>query len=256
MNRLLVSGRVLAAGFALALGCSFPADALAFEREPVTGGLVAVPDPGSIAPAEASGAIPEPVPYSDLEPAPAAAAPPAAVFTGGADDTTWGIVLRGAYFGLQDQIADRLFRQHPKISGMTYGAEYRYQGEDGAASWTSVGVAFDYCSVKADGLWQSDATRAPEAGGGDFRLYALTLTGYWNIFPTWYVHPYLGIGIGAAYAEGSYQDGTELVKVSYLVPVVHVPVGLAIEFGPRFQLAVEGRFLDGVALGGSLQLRL
>lgn len=263
MNRLLASGRVFVAGCALALGCSFPSAVPAFEREPVTGGMIAVPGQAAGAPAAAPAQpelLPEPAaePAPAVPPSPAVAEPapaPTAYLAGGEDDTTWGIVLRGGYFGMMDEIADRLFRQHPKISGQTYGAEYRYHGEGGGRGATSVGVAFDYCTVSADGIWQSDETHAPESGGGDMKLLTLTVTGYASLLPSWYVHPYVGIGIGAGYAEGSYRDGSELVKVTYLVPVLHVPVGLAVEVNKRLQLAVEARFLDGVTLGGSLQLR-
>lgn len=259
---------MFAGGVALAVCCAGPSGALAFEKEPVTGGMVPVPVPETTAPVEDPESISEPIPQSDLTPEPPAApAPvvPAAPATSmrapapapaGEDDTTWGVLLRAGYFGLQDQIADSLLRQHPKIAGIAYGAEARYHGEGGGRGVASAGVALDYCTVSADGIWQADEFHAPEAGGGELSLIALTLTGYLNVFPSWRVHPYLGVGIGVGWLDGSYQEGNELVEVSGLIPVLHVPVGLAYELDKRFQFAVEARFLDGISIGGTFQLRL
>ena len=86
-------------------------------------------------------------------------------------------------------------------------------------------------------------------------MLVITLTKYWSLFPSWYVHPYFGLGIGVAHAKGHYQDETELVVADYWIPAVHIPIGLAVELGKRFQLAIEGRFIDGIAIGGALQVR-
>lgn len=261
---------IVAAGLACCLFAALSSVSPAFERDPATGGMIGAPwleapAPAAQRPIPVPDATPVPTPSPAREPAqvydppPGFDAAPATAATtfdaGDEDDTTWGVVLRGGYFGLMDEVADSLFRQHPEIAGTSYGVEYRYHGEGGGRGWVSSGLTFDYCTVSADGIWQSDETHAPEAGGGDIRLLAATLTGYLSLFPSWYLHPYLGVGIGAGYAEGSYREGTELVKVWYVVPVLHVPVGLAVELDERLQLALETRFLDGLSFGGSLQLR-
>ncbi len=92
-------------------------------------------------------------------------------------------------------------------------------------------------------------------GSGEFSMLAFTLTAYWSMFPSWYVHPYVGLGIGVAHVKGYYINETERVDADVWVPVLHVPVGLAVELGKTFQLALEGRFLDGIAIGGAFQVR-
>ena len=171
------------------------------------------------------------------------------------DDTSWGILLRGGYFGLPNFIADELFYQHPDIAGTSLGVEFRYHGEGGGRGVTSIGLAVDYATAKTDGEWQQEESDPVTVESGEVSMLAFTVTGYWSLFPTWYVHPYAGIGIGIAHATGYYQDQEERKDADYWVPVLHVPVGLAFELGKRFQLAVEGRFIDGIAIGGALQVR-
>lgn len=255
---------MIASGVALLLCCGWPAAGRAFEKEPVTGGIIPFPGRDAAALAEEPETILEPIPESDLAPAPepepfaapAAASAPGRVGRSGEDDTSWGVLLRAGQFGLQDQIADSLLRQHPKITGIAYGVELRYHGEGGGRGVASAGVSLDYCTVAADGIWQADEFHAPEAGGGELSLIALSLTGYLSIFPSWRVHPYVGVGIGLGYVDGSYREGDELIDVSGVIPVLHVPVGLSYELDQHFQLSVEARFVDGVSIGGALQIRL
>jgi len=238
------SGKVFSAALVLTL-CAAVADvACAAEKEPVSGGLL--PAPGYEAPAP--GVVPTAAP-----PAPAPA--PVAAKTGQGDNTSWGLLLRGGYFGLPDPFADRLFLQHPEIAGSSFGAEIRYHGEDGGRGVASVGLAIDSATAEANGIWQEDASTAPIKGAGEISMLAFTLTGYWSLLPSWFLHPYVGLGIGVAHAQGHYLNETERVEVDYWVPVVHIPVGLALELGERLQLAAEARFIDGFALGGALQVR-
>lgn len=193
--------------------------------------------------------MPAPAPV----PVPAAAAVPSAAGKG--DDTSWGLLLRGGYFGLPNAIADELFFQHPDVAGLSVGGEIRYHGEDGGRGVESVGLAVDYATLKANGIWQQSESDSPENVVGELTMLAITLTGYWSLFPSWYVHPYIGLGIGVAHVKGHYQDAMERVDADILVPVLHVPIGLAVELGKRLQLTVEGRFIDGIAIGGALQVR-
>jgi opacity protein-like surface antigen len=189
----------------------------------------------------------------DTLPAPKPAA--AAAETGNADDTSWGLLVRGGYFGLPNFIADELFVQHPDIAGSSIGAEIRYHGEGGGRGGSSIGLAIDYATAETDGDWQQKETDEIVRARGDVSMLAITLTGYWSLFPSWYVHPYVGIGIGAAHATGFYEDEEERKDADYWIPVLHIPVGLAFELGKRLQLSAEGRFIDGIAIGGALQVR-
>lgn len=235
------SGTDLAAGLVLA-ACLAAASASAAGHDPAAGG------PLLLAGAEASA----PGMAAPLE-SPAAAAPAS---TGGEDETTWGVLLRGGYFGVPDFIADELFLQHPEVEGESFGAELRYHGAGGGRGVASIGIAIDSATANADGIWQENESEKSVEARGEISMIAVALTGYWSLFPSWYVHPYVGLGIGFAHARGYYYKvGVERVDADVWIPVVHVPVGVAVELGKYLQLAVEGRFVDGIAIGGALQVR-
>lgn len=256
------------------------------ELEPVTGGLIAVPEP--VQPAAAATAAPPAAPAEAdppaapaAVPAPALAAPfpahpsalpalptlaapepvaeadafPAEAGPAGEERTSWGVVLRGGYFGLPDLIADKLFRQHPEVAGHSYGAELRYYGASGGRGVTSFGFAVDSCTAEGNGIWQPEATDQPEAFGGKITMLAFTATWYASLMPSWYVHPYVGFGLGLAKVQGDYQEENEMVTVDAWLPVLHVPLGLALELNERLQVSLEARFLDGIAAGAALQAR-
>jgi opacity protein-like surface antigen len=182
-------------------------------------------------------------------------APPPSAPVKKEDSTRWGIAARYGYFGVPDVVANELFVQHPAIEGTMYGGEIRYHGEGGGRGVASIGLAVDTGSTKTDGIWQAEATDPPKATSGEIDLLAITVTGYWNILPSWPVHPYVGIGLGVAHIKGSYQSDDDLVEVDYWVPAVNLPVGLAVEFGEHFQLSAEARFIDGISVNGVAQVR-
>lgn len=168
---------------------------------------------------------------------------------------TWGIVGRGGWFGIPDSVAGQLFERHPSISGWIAGAELRYFGDGGRRSVSSVGLAIDHGSAEADGIWQAEKTDSPKQASGSATITAVTLTAYWTLFPSWVVHPYLGLGIGAAHIDGEYENEDGPVTAEGWLPALHVPLGIAVELGEGVQLSVEGRFIDGFTAGGALQLR-
>ncbi len=226
------------AGLVLTFFAAASGIAGAAEKEPVSGGLLQSP---VAAPAAAPALAPATVSAEPVK----------------EDDTSWGLLVRGGYFGLPDFIADELFFQHPAITGTSIGAEIRYYGEGGARGGSSIGIAVDSASAKTDGDWRESESDPVTAAHGEVSMLAVTLTGYWTLFPSWYVHPYFGIGIGVAHVKGFYEDETDFERTDadVWVPVVHIPIGLAVELGKRLQLAVEGRFVDGIAIGGALQVR-
>ena len=73
--------------------------------------------------------------------------------------------LRGGYFGVPNFIADELFYQHPDIAGSSIGAEIRYHGEDGGRGVSSIGLAVDYATAEADGIWQAGRVGHADASG-------------------------------------------------------------------------------------------
>ena len=242
------SGRLLVAGLALTL-CAAPGTATAAAKEPVSGGLYSLPGAEPLAPATATAA---PQAY----PAPAPAPVPVPVETRIGDDTSWGLLVRGGYFGVPNFIADELFYKHPEVTGIELRRRDplpRGGRRAGRRERRPLGRLPPRPRPTASGRQEESDT--PELVSGDIDMLAFTLTGYWSLFPTWYVHPYVGIGIGVAHVTGYYLDQDEIVEADIWVPVLHIPVGLAIELGKRLQLAIEGRFIDGIAIGGALQVR-
>ena len=185
----------------------------------------------------------------------AGAAPAAATEKAPAGGTTWGLVARGGYYGIPDAVAGEIFYRHPEVSGWIAGAELRYYGDGGGRGISSLGLAVDHGYAEADGLWQAEKSDQPVEASGSATMTAVTLTAYWNLFPSWFLHPYVGLGVGAAYFEGEYEDEDGPVTAEGWLPVVHIPLGLAFELGERVQLSAEARFIDGFAAGGALHLR-
>lgn len=182
-----------------------------------------------------------PAPAAPAEPSPPPAPP------------RWGFLVRGGYFGLPDPIADRIFAEHPPVDGWFAGAEIRYHGPDGPRGVASLGLAVDRGSFEAAGLWREDEQDEAVFSAGSIDFTAVTLTAYWSILPSWFLHPYLGLGIGAGYYRGSYVEDGEPITVNTWLPVVTLPLGVTIEIGERLNLAAEVRFIDGISVGGVLQ---
>ena len=180
----------------------------------------------------------------------AAPAPPA-----GDDGTRWGLVARGGLFGVPNLVADEFFAQHPDIEGAFAGAEIRYFGDGGGRGVSSIGLAIDHGEGDADGTWQADDDDRPTVASGSVKMTAVTLTGYWSLFPSWPLHPYVGLGLGVGWFEGEYANEDGPIREEGWLPVVHVPVGLALELGRALQLSAEARFIDGFTGGAALLLR-
>jgi hypothetical protein len=127
-RRMRGHGSVVAACLVLTLAGAPAANAAIAAKEPAAPGLSAMPGTEDPAPAPSfPGAAP--APGAAMAPAPGSAAPER--------EPVWGVLVRGGYFGLPDTIANRLYRQHPKVDGHTYGGELRYHG-DGGGRVTSI----------------------------------------------------------------------------------------------------------------------
>lgn len=183
------------------------------------------------------------------------AAPAAAPAPSRNDGSRWGLVARGGLFGVPNLVADEFFAQHPDIEGAFAGAEIRYFGDGGGRGVSSIGLAIDHGEGDADGTWQADDDDQPTVASGSVQMTAVTLTGYWNLFPSWPLHPYIGLGFGVGWFEGEYADEDGPIKEEGWLPVVHVPVGLALELGRALQLSAEVRFINGFTGGAALLLR-
>ncbi len=167
----------------------------------------------------------------------------------------WGLIGRYGYYGVPDWLLDMLFEEHPSVDGTIAGAELRYYGESGPEGLFSVGLTLDVGSSEGIGVWQEDKGDAVVVGGGEVDIASAALSLYFDFWPESPLHPYLGLGLGAAWAEGRYERDGEQVTVEEFVPAVHIPVGLLLNLGNHFGIALEARVIDGFSWGGNLQLR-
>jgi opacity protein-like surface antigen len=186
-----------------------------------------------------------------------AALDPAAVLASDAPEPTpgWGLKLRGGFYGVPDWILDMLFEEHPGVDGTMGGIELRYFGSSGPSGAFSVALTVDAGKTEGEGVWQEEAGDVPVVGGGEVTMAGATLTAYLDIMPSSPFHPYVGLGLGVGYAEGTYIRDGEKVTVDEYVPVIHLPVGLSLALGEHLALGVEGRVINGISYGGFLQLR-
>ena len=156
---------------------------------------------------------------------------------------------------MPDWLLGLLFEEHPSVDGTMGGVELRYFGSSGPSGAFSVALTVDVGKTEGEGLWQENAGDVPVIGGGKVDLAAATLTGYLDIKPQSRLHPYIGLGLGVGYAEGTYMRDGEEITVDEYVPVIHIPVGLILALGEHAALGIEGRIIDGISYGGFLQLR-
>ena len=167
----------------------------------------------------------------------------------------WGLTLRGGMYGVPDWLLGLLFEEHPSVDGTMGGVELRYFGSSGPSGAFSVALTVDVGKAEGEGVWQENAGDVPVVGGGKVNLLAATLTAYLDIMPHSRLHPYIGLGLGAGYAEATYiRDGEEITVDEY-VPVIHIPVGLILALSEHFAFGIEGRVINGISYGGFLQLR-
>ena len=168
----------------------------------------------------------------------------------------WGIGIHGGYFGVPDFILDRVFAEHPSVSGSTFGIEARYYGDKGPDRIFNWLFSLDYGKFSGDGYWKEEEGDDLEYGKIDVSLISFTATALWNILPTKPVNPYIGIGIGVGLLKGTGKSQDEPEEsVSATIPVLHIPIGLNIKASDKFHINLEGGFRDGFyGIGGARML--
>jgi opacity protein-like surface antigen len=172
-----------------------------------------------------------------------------------AGEPQWGVGARVGTFGVPNQILDKVLEKHPGIRGALFGAEIRYLGDGGPGGNLSVALTADAGSTEADGVWQQDPEDKPSSGRGSLEMQAVTLTVYWDLFASSPVHPFVGLGGGVAFIQGSYRDGDgDEVRIDDYLPALHLPVGIVFQLGPTVTLRAEARFIDMISLGGMLMV--
>ena len=182
-------------------------------------------------------------------------APPQTLASEDGYSPNWGIGFRAGYYGVPDWVLDRMFDEHPSVSGSIVGLDLRHYGSSGPKGVFSVGLTLDVGQADGVGTWKEDSGSTPVEGGGDVDIAAATVTCYFDFWSTRRVHPYLGLGLGLGYADATYIEEDDDVHVKEFIPVLHIPLGLAFNLSETFSVALEGRIIDGLSFGGFLQMR-
>ncbi len=174
-----------------------------------------------------------------------------------------GFGLRASAFGVPDQVLDLFIYEHPQVRGQSYALELRSYGRKGPRSVFSGVYSLEYSKMDGEGPWRDEEGHRTLVGSGEVTQWSFTATVLMNIFPSLPVHPYLGAGIGigkiSIWYEGSYTDevGTQITdryEEDRIIPVVHVPIGIAINIRDRFEVRIEGGFKNGFYAGAGLSV--
>jgi len=173
------------------------------------------------------------------------------------DQSLWGFGVRGGTWSIPDSLLGQFLDEHPSVDGETFGIEFRYFGTGGPTGIFSVVYALDYGSLSGSGTWIADEEEPEDArfGKAALDMLALTVNFLWDIMPEWRVHPYLGLGVGIAYADGKIpgEEGSEDENDSYKgpAPVLNIPIGLKARLTDSITVNLEALwFTAGLVLGG------
>jgi hypothetical protein len=172
-----------------------------------------------------------------------------------------GMGFRGGAFGVPNRLVDYFIYEHPEIRGESYSFEIRSYGVKGPKSLFVGLYSLEYSKMSGEGPWRDEQEHRRLDGRGEITQLTLTAAIIMNIFPSSPVHPYFGLGLGVGkisiWYEGTYTDelGTEITDrydEDRFIPVLHVPVGIRLNFKNRVDVRFEGGFRNGFYLGAGL----
>jgi len=172
-----------------------------------------------------------------------------------------GIGFRANVFGIPDQILDIFIYEHPEIKGESYAFEIRSYGSKGPRGVFSGVYSFEYSKMSGNGPWRDEQSHRRLDGEGEIEQLSLTATIIMSLFPSSPIHFYIGGGLGigkiSIWYEGTYTDelGTQVsdrYEENRIIPVAHIPIGIAINIKSRAQIRIEGGFKNGFYIGGGL----
>ena len=174
-----------------------------------------------------------------------------------------GVGLKGGAFGIPNQLLDLFVYEHPEIRGEVYAFEIRSYGARGPKSVFSGLYSLEYSRMKGEGPWRDEQNHRRLEGAGEITQISITATIIMSLFPRLPVHPYFGAGLGigrvSIWYEGTYTDelGTQITdryENNRVLPVGHVPIGIAINFKNRVTARIEGGFKNGFYLGAAVTI--
>jgi hypothetical protein len=174
-----------------------------------------------------------------------------------------GVGFKGGVFGIPNQLLDLFVYEHPEVSGQVYSFEIRSYGARGPKSVFSGLYSLEYSKMKGEGPWRDEQNHRRLEGAGEITQINITASIIMSLFPNLPIHPYFGAGLGigrvSIWYEGTYTDelGTQITE-SYenkrVIPVGHVPIGIAINFKNRVLARIEGGFKNGFYLGAAITI--
>jgi hypothetical protein len=174
-----------------------------------------------------------------------------------------GVGLKGGIFGIPNQLLDLFVYEHPEVRGEVYAFEIRSYGARGPKSVFSGLYSLEYSRMKGEGPWRDEQNHRRLEGAGEITQISITATIIMSLFPRLPIHPYFGAGLGigrvSIWYEGTYTDelGTQITdryENNRVLPVGHVPIGIAINFKNRVTARIEGGFKNGFYLGAAINI--
>lgn len=174
-----------------------------------------------------------------------------------------GVGFKGGVFGIPNQLLDLFVYEHPEVRGEVYSFEIRSYGSRGPKSVFSGLYTLEYSKMKGEGPWRDEQNHRRLEGAGEITQINITASIIMSLFPNLPVHPYFGAGLGigrvSIWYEGTYTDElgtqiTERYENKRVIPVGHVPIGIAINFKNRVLARVEGGFKNGFYLGAAINI--
>ncbi len=188
-------------------------------------------------------------------------------------ESKFGISIKGGWFGIPQQFINAIgvdiitidsipyaVVRRPSIEGEVYGIELRYYGKKGPRGGYSTSLSYEKNSLKGEGMWEREIGHGSFGGTLSSNFYTLTFTAYFDIFASFPVHPYFGLGIGASYlsytVELIQKEGEEEIrkmgKDNLIIPVFHLPFGIKVNIGEFGDLKLETGFKNGFYLLGGI----
>jgi len=156
-------------------------------------------------------------------------------------------------FGIMDNILNSFLVEYPTVSGDGIGITIKRYGDKGIKSTYYSTYSLRFFEFRGGGIWRESNDDYKIKGKLKLKQISFSYSVILNIFPSFVVTPYLGLGIGAGVAvlnaEGHYRDKwekkDELYKYQALIPIVKIPVGISIRPKNDIELDIQGGFENG-----------
>lgn len=182
------------------------------------------------------------------------------------EEPKFGISAKGGWFGIPKKLIDAMkldvitidgipygVVKKPYIEGDVYGLEFRYYGKKGLKGGYSSVLSYERNILRGEGIWEREIGYGVFGGTLNSASHTLTFSSLFDIFPSFPIHPFLGLGIGVSYLSYKVEllrteGGEEVRKIgkdNLIIPVFHFPLGLRLFIEKRVDLKIETGFKNG-----------